>query len=170
MPHALFAVALEPVAPGPFGVERVIFTFTANPGQAPAPLATVASGGELARIGLAIQVASTGAEEIPTVVFDEVDVGIGGSVAAVVGRLMQRLGTWRQVLAVTHQPQVAACADWQWRVTKESRTEGVVTRVEPLGEAERVSELARMVAGETIDEAALAHARSLLAMRERREA
>lgn len=170
MPHALFAVALEPVAPGPFGVERIVFTFTANPGQAPAPLAAVASGGELARIGLAIQVASTGAEEIPTVVFDEVDVGIGGSVAAVVGRLMQRLGTWRQVLAVTHQPQVAACADWQWRVTKESGTEGVVTRVEALGEAERVSELARMVAGETIDEAALAHARSLLAMRERTQA
>jgi DNA repair protein RecN (Recombination protein N) len=113
-------------------------------------------------------VASVGAEAIPTVIFDEVDVGIGGAVAAVVGRLMQQLGTWRQVLAVTHQPQVAACADWHWRVSKRPDSEqSVVTVVEPLANDARIDELARMVGGAQVDEAARTHARSLLAMSQR---
>lgn len=168
MPHARFEVALESNEPSVHGMERIAFRFAANPGQPPAALAQVASGGELSRIGLAIQVASVGAEAIPTVIFDEVDVGIGGAVAAVVGRLMQQLGTWRQVLAVTHQPQVAACADWHWRVSKRPDSEqSVVTVVEPLAIDARIDELARMVGGAQVDEAARTHACSLLAMSQR---
>jgi DNA repair protein RecN (Recombination protein N) len=168
MPHATFEVALTPCDPSPQGVERVAFLFSANPGQPLAPLAQVASGGELSRVGLAIQVAASRAEEIETLVFDEVDVGVSGAVAAVVGRLLQEVGSYRQVLAVTHQPQVAAAADWQWRVVKEVTEAGVRTTVQPLAEAERVIELARMIAGEGVSETALAHAARLRAEGRRR--
>ncbi|MCX7946043.1 MAG: DNA repair protein RecN [Hydrogenophilus sp.] len=162
LPHGRFAVALIPTAGGSSGMESVQFQFAANPGMELAPLAAVASGGELARVGLAIQVASAGAEGVPTMVFDEVDVGVGGAVAAAIGQLMRRLGEGRQVLAVTHQPQVAASAHWQWRVVKRVVEEEVQTVVEPLTPAERVEELARMVAGAVVTDSARAHAEALL--------
>ncbi len=169
LPHATFEVALTPCEPTPHGVERIAFLFSANPGQPLATLAQVASGGELSRVGLAIQVAASRAEEIETLIFDEVDVGISGTVAAVVGRLLQEVGSYRQVLAVTHQPQVAAAADWQWRVVKEVTDAGVLrTTVQPLTEAERVAELARMIAGEAVSDTALAHAARLRAEGRRR--
>lgn len=163
MPHAAFAVALIPAEPSPQGDERVVFRFAANPGQLPAPLAEVASGGELSRIGLAIQVVASQAEEIETLIFDEVDVGVSGPVAAVVGRMLQEVGHVRQVLVVTHQPQVAAAADWQWQVRKEVTPAGTRTVVTALTDDERIAELARMVAGEAVSNTALAHAAQLLA-------
>lgn len=114
-----FEVVLVPLdQPSSTGLEQVEFHVSANPGQALAPLARVASGGELSRIGLAIQVIASARSGTPTLVFDEVDVGIGGRVAEVVGRQLARLGEARQVLCVTHLPQVAARAHWQWSIAK----------------------------------------------------
>lgn len=158
-----FEVVLKPLdQPSAAGLEEVEFHVAANPGQPLAPLAKVASGGELSRIGLAIQVIASARSGTPTLVFDEVDVGIGGRVAEVVGRQLARLGEARQVLCVTHLPQVAARADWQWSIAK--RSEGGQTRssVTPLDAPARVDEIARMLGGEVITDTTRAHAREML--------
>lgn len=158
-----FEVVLKPLdQPSATGLEEVEFHVAANPGQPLAPLAKVASGGELSRIGLAIQVIASARSGTPTLVFDEVDVGIGGRVAEVVGRQLARLGEARQVLCVTHLPQVAARAAWQWSIAK--RSEGGQTRssVTPLDAPERVDEIARMLGGEVITDTTRAHAREML--------
>jgi DNA repair protein RecN (Recombination protein N) len=158
-----FEVVLKPLdQPSVTGLEEVEFHVAANPGQPLAPLAKVASGGELSRIGLAIQVIASARSGTPTLVFDEVDVGIGGRVAEVVGRQLARLGEARQVLCVTHLPQVAARADWQWSIAK--RSEGGQTRssVTPLDAPARVDEIARMLGGEVITDTTRAHAREML--------
>ncbi|MFZ5455556.1 MAG: DNA repair protein RecN [Pseudomonadota bacterium] len=158
-----FEVVLKPLdQPSPTGLEEVEFHVAANLGQPLAPLAKVASGGELSRIGLAIQVIASARSGTPTLVFDEVDVGIGGRVAEVVGRQLARLGEARQVLCVTHLPQVAARATWQWSIAK--RSEGGQTRssVTPLDASARVDEIARMLGGEVITDTTRAHAREML--------
>lgn len=158
-----FEVVLKPLdQPSATGLEEIEFHVAANPGQPLAPLAKVASGGELSRIGLAIQVIASARSGTPTLVFDEVDVGIGGRVAEVVGRQLARLGEARQVLCVTHLPQVAARADWQWSIAK--RSEGGQTRssVTPLDAPARVDEIARMLGGEVITDTTRAHAREML--------
>ncbi len=149
--------------PGPTGMDQVTFLVSANPGQAPRPLAKVASGGELSRISLAIQVATIGCGQVPTLIFDEVDVGIGGAVAEIVGRLLRRLAQQRQVLCVTHLPQVAAQAQQQLSVTKCKDEAGVATRVEALDPERRVEEIARMLGGVEITEQTRAHAREMVA-------
>ena len=158
-----FEVALEPLdAPAAFGMETVEFLVAANAGQPPRPLAKTASGGELSRIGLAIQVIASSASDAPTLIFDEVDVGIGGGVAEIVGRMLKQLGCSRQVLCVTHLPQVAAQADWQWSIAKEM-TEGVtLSRVSRLDDAGRVDEIARMLGGVKITDTTRSHAREML--------
>ena len=158
-----FEVALEAArAPAPHGADAVSFLVTANPGQPLRPLARVASGGELARIALAFQMIAAEASPIPCLVFDEVDSGVGGRVAEIVGRELRRLGERRQVLCVTHLPQVAACAHHQVRVGK--RLAGGRTRVEasPLDGEGRVEEIARMLGGLEVTERTRAHARELL--------
>lgn len=158
-----FEVALEELAEGAaFGLESVAFLVSASAGQPLRPLAKVASGGELSRIGLAIQVIASQASEVPTLIFDEVDVGIGGRVAEIVGRMLHELGQSRQVLCVTHLPQVAARADWQWSVAKEERDGAAYSRVARLTRAERIDELARMLGGVTITETTRKHAAELL--------
>jgi DNA repair protein RecN (Recombination protein N) len=118
-----FDIALEPLAEGASsGLESVEFRVSANAGQPLRALAKVASGGELSRIGLALQVIASQANPAGTLIFDEVDVGIGGRVAEIVGRMLRELGRSRQVLCVTHLPQVAAQADWQWSIAKETRS------------------------------------------------
>jgi DNA repair protein RecN (Recombination protein N) len=144
------------------GLEAVEFLVTANPGQPLRPLAKVASGGELSRIGLALQVIASQANTAGTLIFDEVDVGIGGRVAEIVGRMLRQLGQSRQVLCVTHLPQVAAQANWQWSIAKQSRDGGTVTEVTVLDEAARVGEIARMLGGESITETTRQHAREML--------
>ncbi|OQA33800.1 MAG: DNA repair protein RecN [Betaproteobacteria bacterium ADurb.Bin341] len=156
-------VVLLPLEEGAvFGLEQVEFRVSGLSGNEARPLAKVVSGGELSRISLAIQVVTSRAARVPTLVFDEVDVGIGGGVAEIVGRLLHELGAERQVLCVTHLPQVAARADWQWQVTK-TQCDGItLSRIEVLDKAGRVEEIARMLGGVEITEITRKHARELL--------
>jgi DNA repair protein RecN (Recombination protein N) len=145
------------------GSDDIEFLVSANPGQAPKSLARVASGGELSRISLAVQVAGAAKTSAPCMVFDEVDAGIGGAVAEIVGRQLRDLGERAQVLCVTHLAQVASQAHSQCRVTKLSDGRITRTAVKTLGEVERVDEIARMLGGIDITEQARAHAREMLA-------
>lgn len=146
----------------PHGLEQVEFLVSANPGQPLRPLAKVASGGELSRISLAIQVITAQTSRIPTLVFDEVDVGIGGPTAEVVGQLLRRLGERGQVLTVTHLPQVAAQGHHHLFVHKARGAEETHTAVAALDGGERVEEIARMLGGLDLTEQALAHARQMI--------
>jgi DNA repair protein RecN (Recombination protein N) len=158
-----FEIALDALAEGrAHGLEEVAFLVAANPGQPPRPLAKVASGGELSRIGLAIQVIASAAGVAPTLIFDEVDVGIGGRVAEIVGQMLAKLGGQRQVLCVTHLPQVAAQADWQWSIAKETTDGKTVSRVNVLDDKARVEEVARMLGGVKITDTTRKHAREML--------
>lgn len=164
MAGGCFQIALDEVAEGTaHGLEDVSFLVAANPGQPPRPLAKVASGGELSRIGLAIQVIASCAGQAPTLIFDEVDVGIGGSVAEIVGQLLHRLGQQRQVLCVTHLPQVASQADWQWSVGKETSEGRTRSHVRVLDADGRAEEIARMLGGVKITDTTRRHAREMLA-------
>ncbi len=158
-----FEVALVPLPEGAaYGLEQIEFRIAGLAGSESRPLAKVASGGELSRISLAIQVVTSQAAKVPTLVFDEVDVGIGGGVAEVVGRLLRELGTERQVLCVTHLAQVAARANWQWQVSKKSLDGEVRSRVVDLDEDGRVEEVARMLGGVKITSITRQHAREML--------
>ena len=160
-----FEVAVETLPEektGAQGRDAVEFRVSANPGQPLAPLAKVASGGELSRIGLAIQVATASLEAVPTLIFDEVDTGIGGAVAETVGALLRELGSHGQVLCVTHLPQVAACAHHQYKVEKETDGRQTRTRIRQLDDAERIEEIARMVGGRRITDRTRAHAEQLI--------
>ncbi|HWL79917.1 MAG TPA: DNA repair protein RecN [Roseomonas sp.] len=144
------------------GQDRVTFLVTTNPGQKPGALDKIASGGELSRLMLALKVVLARGSPVPTLVFDEVDSGIGGATAAAVGDRLARVAERLQVLVVTHSPQVAARGSQHWRVAKGVRGDRAETRVEPLDAQARREELARMLAGETVTEAARAAADSLL--------
>jgi DNA repair protein RecN (Recombination protein N) len=165
-----FEIALQPVEGGAvYGFEQVEFRIAGLSGSEARSLAKVASGGELSRISLAIQVVTSRSASVPTLIFDEVDVGIGGGVAEVVGRLLAELGLERQVLCVTHLPQVAARATWQWQVAKEKNAltadgaGGMTSRVVALDEGGRVEEIARMLGGVEITAITRQHAREMLA-------
>src|SRR5258706_11058436 len=134
-------------APAASGGEAVEFEVSSHPSLPPRPLAKVASGGELSRVSLAIQMVAARASPVGTLVFDEVDAGIGGAVAATVGRALRKLGKERQVLCVTHLPQVAASGDQQWSVEKGGSKAGVKVKVTLLDQAGRIEELARMLGG-----------------------
>lgn len=146
------------------GLDRISFLVSTNPGQPPQPLAKVASGGELSRISLAIQVATIRCGSIPTLIFDEVDVGIGGSVAEIVGRLLRSLGEERQVLCVTHLPQVAARGRHHLQIRKRSGKNGVMVEIGTLEGDARVLEIARMLGGIDITENTLAHANEMISL------
>ncbi|GIZ53237.1 DNA repair protein RecN [Noviherbaspirillum aridicola] len=158
-----FEVALNPCDPTVHGVEQVEFLVAAHAGTSPRPLAKVASGGELARISLAISVIASTATATPTLIFDEVDSGIGGGVAEVVGRLLKRLGQARQVLCVTHLPQVASQANQHFQVSKRSSGGRTVSSIDSLDSKARIEEIARMLGGIEITATTRKHARELLA-------
>ncbi len=165
MPGGQLSVEVQTLGPeraSSAGLDRVDFLVSANPGQPLQPLAKVASGGELSRISLAIQVAAAGAGDIPTLVFDEVDVGIGGAVAEIVGQLLRRLGERRQVLCVTHLPQVASQGHQHLQVSKRTDGQTTVTDIRALDGDSRVREIARMLGGVAITESTLAHAREMI--------
>ncbi|MCW9009522.1 MAG: DNA repair protein RecN, partial [Marinobacter sp.] len=147
--------------PAPHGMEEVEFLVSANPGQPARSLAKVASGGELSRISLAIQVVVAQTSTTPTLVFDEVDVGIGGGTAEVVGRLLRSLGENGQVLCVTHLPQVAAQCHQHLFVSKFTEKDATYSRIESLDDQGRISEVARMLGGVDMTEQTIAHAREM---------
>ena len=160
-----FEVQLQALAePAPHGLENVAFLVAAHAGSAPRAIERVASGGELSRLALAIAVTTSQLGTAGTLVFDEVDAGVGGAVAATVGRLLQRLGRDRQVLCVTHLPQVAACADAHLQVSKQTGDGLPTSQVAPLVGEARTREIARMLGGEQLSDTTLAHAREMLAL------
>ncbi|MEY4593293.1 MAG: hypothetical protein RIR18_2188 [Pseudomonadota bacterium] len=162
--RGVFEVALLPNAEGgPTGFEQVEFRVGGLAGGEPKPMAKVVSGGELSRISLALQVVTSRSASVPTMIFDEVDVGIGGGVAEIVGRMLRSLGEERQVLCVTHLPQVAAKANWQWQVSKSADAEGAVTScIDVLDKSGRIEEVARMLGGVELTETTRLHASELL--------
>jgi DNA repair protein RecN (Recombination protein N) len=159
----VFEIALQTIDGGnAFGLEQAEFRIAGLSGSESRALAKVASGGELSRISLAIQVVTSQAASVPTLIFDEVDVGIGGGVAEVVGRLLRELGVQRQVLCVTHLPQVAARANWQWQVAKSGENGEIRSRVAMLDADARVEEIARMLGGVEITAITRQHAKEML--------
>jgi DNA repair protein RecN (Recombination protein N) len=166
MPGGVFEVRVRKLADDdarPWGIDDIEFLISANPGQPPLPLSRVASGGELSRMSLAIQVIASDGSKIPTMIFDEVDSGVGGRVAEMVGRRLQELGDSRQVLCVTHLPQVASLAAQHFRISKVSDGKATRTGITPLGRDERVEELARMLGGVEITQKTIDHAAEMLA-------
>jgi DNA repair protein RecN (Recombination protein N) len=157
-----FVVQLEPAEPMQSGLENVVFLAAGHAGSTPRPVAKVASGGELSRMALAIAVTTSQLDGAPTLIFDEVDSGVGGAVAETVGRLMQQLGQDRQVLAVTHLPQVAACAHQHLVVSKKKQGSQTLSSVGAVLDEQRVQEVARMLGGEKLSKTTLAHAREML--------
>jgi DNA repair protein RecN (Recombination protein N) len=158
-----FEVALHPATEvTAHGLESIEFLVSAHKGIAPQPLAKVASGGELSRLSLAIQSVASRVAQVPTLIFDEVDAGIGGRVAEIVGRMLKQLGTRHQVMCITHLPQVAASADQQWQVVKATVSGKVHSRVTALDRGQRVEEIARMLGGVKITETTRKHAAEML--------
>jgi DNA repair protein RecN (Recombination protein N) len=164
MPKARFSVALTPLSlPGPCGCEKIEFLLQANPGEVARPLAKVASGGELSRLMLAIQRTAPAGAEVATLIFDEVDAGIGGAAATAVGEKLRAVATGRQVLCITHLPQVAAFAHHHFQVGKEENSDArTITTVRLLAAEEQVNEIARMLGGAKISASTTAHARELI--------
>ena len=166
MPGGKFSIVISTLSEDdarPWGIDDIEFQISANPGQAMLPLSRVASGGELSRMSLAIQVIGSDGSAIPTMVFDEVDSGVGGGVAEMVGRRLCELGEHRQVLCVTHLPQVASLADQHFRISKVTDGKTTRTGLHALSREERVEELARMLGGVDITQKTLEHAAEMLA-------
>jgi DNA repair protein RecN (Recombination protein N) len=155
-------IVIEPAEPAAHGVDRVEFRIAGHAGATPRPLGKVASGGELSRISLAISEWAAQANLVPTLIFDEADAGVGGAVAEVIGELMRTLGETRQVLCVTHLPQVAAKANQHLSVAKRQQADSTVSHIERLDRARRVEEIARMLGGVEITATTRRHARELL--------
>ncbi|MBP6562605.1 MAG: DNA repair protein RecN [Neisseriaceae bacterium] len=164
MAGAQFAISLHPLDdPQIYGLESVEYQVAMNKGAPLRALNKVASGGELSRISLALQVVTSQYTKVPTLIFDEVDSGIGGRVAQIVGKALKSLGQHYQVLAITHLPQVAACGDQHWQVAKHETKEHTVSQIHVLSADQRVQEVARMLGGEVVTETTIEHAKELLA-------
>jgi DNA repair protein RecN (Recombination protein N) len=148
-----------------YGLETVEFLVAAHKSMAPQPLAKVASGGELSRLSLAVQTVASRVAQVPTLIFDEVDAGIGGRVAEIVGKMLGQLGRKHQVMCITHLPQVAATADQQWQVVKSTANGKVLSRVTVLDQSQRVEEIARMLGGVKITETTRKHAAEMLGVK-----
>ena len=160
-----FEVALTPLAePAAYGAESIEFLVAGHAGSTPRPVGKVASGGELSRIALAIAVTTSQLGKAETLIFDEVDSGVGGAVAETVGRLMKQLGKDRQVMAVTHLPQVAACADHHLLVAKQLKAKQTASQVHAINGEQRVAEIGRMLGGQMLSGTTLAHAKEMLGL------
>lgn len=158
------ATLISTEKPQAFGLEEIEFLIATNTGQPARPLARIASGGELSRISLAIQVVTAQSSTTPTLIFDEVDVGIGGAIAEVVGKMLSTLGKRAQILCVTHQPQVASQGDQHLFVSKCSDGDNTHTKITSLKAASRITEIARMLGGIDVTQRSLDHAKEMLGM------
>jgi DNA repair protein RecN (Recombination protein N) len=166
MGGGVFDVALNALEePSAHGMEHIEFLVSAHKGMTPQPLGKVASGGELSRISLAIQTITSQIAQVPTLIFDEVDAGIGGRVAEIVGKLIKDLGKKHQVMCITHLPQVAACGDQQWQVAKSTGNGKVASKVTVLDKTQRVEEIARMLGGVKITDTTRKHAAEMLGVK-----
>jgi len=163
MDRAVFETKISPTEAGPSGVDAVAFTVATNPGAPAGPLAKIASGGELSRFLLALKVCLTDENAGLTMIFDEIDRGVGGATADAVGRRLASLADGGQVLVVTHSPQVAALGAHHWQVSKKVVDDKTLTSVDPLDDADRIDEIARMISGDTVTDAARSAAKALLA-------
>ncbi len=163
MPHVQISVDVEPCGYYKMGAEQVVVRFSANKNQALLPVSEVASGGEISRLMLCIKSLVADAMSLPTIIFDEIDTGVSGDIAARMGSIMHRMAQYMQVVAITHLPQVAAIGDHHYRVYKDNSGDSTHTHLIQLKEEERVEEIARMLSGTTLTEAALNNARVLLA-------
>ena len=166
MERTVFRVAIAPAPWSAHGADRVDFLVSANPGEEPRPLDKVASGGEISRIALALKtcLAAPKSGAVRTLVFDEVDAGVGGAAAEGVGRRLKKLAAANQVLCVTHLPQIASFADHHYRVEKQEAQGRTVARIEELDAAARTREIGRMLSGQTLTPEALKHAEQLIRM------
>lgn len=165
MPHLRFFIEVSPqfmAQPSAQGIDNINFLISTNIGQPPKPLQKVASGGELSRLSLALQVVISQTNQIPTLIFDEADVGVGGGIAEVIGRLFATLGLQRQVLCITHLPQIAAFGKQHFHVSKQTHDSYTKTKIKTLQKQERILELARLLGGLSLTEQTLAHAREML--------
>ena len=165
MEGGIFSAEIEPLKAGvrkAHGIDEIRFLVSTNPGNPPQPLSKVASGGELSRISLAIQLEASAKTRVPTMIFDEVDSGVGGAIAEVVGKKLQSLGTEAQVFCVTHLPQVAACGHHHFQVNKTKSSDKTTTSLKTLKADQRVDEIARMLGGKTITEQTRRHAEEML--------
>jgi len=163
MQGGVFEVSLEALgSPAAHGLEQIEFRVAPHQSMSPQPIAKTASGGELSRLSLAVQTVLSSVAHVPTLIFDEVDVGIGGRVAEIVGRMLRELGARHQVMCITHLPQVAACADRQWQVSKDGSGIRPASTVTPLDADGRVQEIARMLGGLKITETTRRHALEML--------
>lgn len=163
MPGGQFLIKIEPDQPGPHGSDSITFLVSGHEGIEPSPLSKTASGGELSRISLALSVVASQATHIPTLVFDEVDSGVSGAVAEMVGRLLKELGTSHQVLCVTHLAQVAVCAQHHYQVIKQkTKADGVTSSIEALDEPGRIQAVAQLLGGVDITDTTRSHAKELL--------
>jgi DNA repair protein RecN (Recombination protein N) len=163
MEKALFEVSIEEKPVDSSGADRIEFFFSANAGEPPRPLSKIASGGEISRVMLAVKTAMAGRAGVPTLIFDEVDVGLGGRAAAVVARKLEALAQHYQIIVISHLPQIASRATSHNRIEKVESSGRATTQVRTLSPDERVAEVARMLAGEEVGDSALAHAREMLA-------
>ena len=164
MKDANFHIQLQPCPPSAHGLEHIQYQVAANKGSLLRPLNKVASGGELARISLALQVVASQYTQVPTLIFDEVDTGIGGGVAEIVGKALRALGKQHQVLAITHLPQVAACGEQHWQVYKYNKGEQTISQINILDQQGRTEEIAHMLGGELLTDITRRHAAELLTM------
>jgi DNA repair protein RecN (Recombination protein N) len=162
MVGAQLSVQIEAANPGPSGIDEVEFQIAGHAGASPRPLGKIASGGELSRVSLALAVVAAAANPVPTLIFDEADAGVGGAVAEMIGHLMRELGSNRQVLCVTHLPQVAALAHEHWQVSKTTDAQGIRSAITRLDKKARVDEIARMLGGVEITSTTRKHAMELL--------
>jgi len=162
MERARFSIRVLPRTADAEGADDVAFLFSANAGEEPRPLAKIASGGEISRVMLAIKSVMAGTSGVPTLIFDEVDAGLGGRAAAAVARKLEQLASHYQVVVISHSPQIAARATRHFRIQKSEHNGRVATRVVELGREDREEEIARMLAGDAVTDAALANARELL--------
>ncbi|MBI5197453.1 MAG: DNA repair protein RecN, partial [Nitrospirae bacterium] len=155
-------VSTQPEQVGPSGADQVDLMISTNPGEEPKPLARIASGGELSRVMLAVKAVLASADRTPTLIFDEIDTGIGGKVAEEVGIRLKRLAKSHQVACITHLPQIASLADHHYGVEKTVQTGRTTVQVRPLNDRERVEEIARMLGGKTITKTTRRHAEEML--------
>jgi DNA repair protein RecN (Recombination protein N) len=162
MENAVFDVGFKPKEPDSTGADEVEFLFSANPGEPVRQLSKIASGGEISRVMLAIKTALMGRAGVPTLIFDEVDAGLGGRAAATVARKLEELAEHNQVIVITHLPQIAGRATKHYLVEKQEKAGRAIANARPLNEQDRVEEIGRMIAGEEVGDSALAHARELL--------